>query len=112
MIRENEVRSGMRSAMALFSNPTKRGKLWSRTDAIRAKRTKEKVAEVVQNYREKQAAKNAVAPVRFTNIKKVKNGWHATGWGFVQTENFADLKITLKLNGYTHFRMGGLKFSL
>ena len=106
------TKSPIRSAMLMFTNPTKKGKLWSRTDAIRAKRNAAKRAETVQNYREKLAAKKAVAPKRFALVKKFKTNYHVVGLGFVNAETFADLKVTLKTAGYTNIRLGGLKFNL
>lgn len=100
----------LRSSMALLANVKKQGKLWSRTDAIRSVRAERDRADLILNFRTRTSP--SATTVRFAVVTRFKKYFHVVGVGKIRTESFANLKKNLAKKGYTHIRMGGVKFAL
>lgn len=100
----------LRSSMALLANVKKQGKLWSRTDAVRSVTAAHKREELFAKFRSQNSP--STSNVRFAVVTRFKKSYHVVGLGRVRAESFANLKKNLAKRGYTHIRMGGVKFSL
>ena len=99
----------IRSPMAaLLNNMQKRTKIWTRTDVIREKQAKAKHVELVFNARQRFNPSSK----RFAVVTRYKNHYHVVGLGNVDTATFQSLKQTLKDQGYTHVKLGGIKLAL
>lgn len=85
----------------------KRGAVWTREDSVRAVETRREIGRIVENMREK------VKPVilKTANVKKVKGGFRAVGFGLLEMSK-EEMKSYLKSNGYKRIRMGGLVFAI
>jgi hypothetical protein len=90
----------IRSAMSLFSNPVKRGKLWSRQDAIKSVRLQSQRSEITYSAR----VRFSTSTKRVALVKETKTHFHVVGLGKVKATSFDSLKKVLRGAGFTHFR--------
>ena len=100
----------LRSSMSLLQNVKKGGKLWSRQDAIRSARAIRERADAFNNFRLQTSPSSTT--IRFAVVTRFKKYFHVVGVGKIRTESFVNLKKNLAKRGYTHIRMGGVKFAL
>jgi hypothetical protein len=98
------------SSMALLKNVTKRGKVWSRRDAIRSAQVDREIKDWIATERMRRAQDKP--EVRYAVVTRHAKHYHVVGVGRVRTETFKGLKHNLSKRGYTHIRLGGVKFEI
>jgi hypothetical protein len=103
----NRYRSPFASLEEHGQIKTNKSSTWGLRDILREKRLREQLQEVGSAFRQRHD--QSVGPRhKFTVVRRRSGGFHATGIGFLPL-TFAELKVKVRLAGYTHIRMGAMK---